>query len=256
LASQPVSSGSFTHAVGRPRIILVGAGHVFDIRAAVKAVIRQKRPQTVALELDYGRFQGLLSKERGSGEGMPLAYRLLARFQQDLAEQYGSEAGSEMVAAAEAAGEVGANVELIDMDALSVFKRMFKAMSFKEKLLLAAGAVMSMFTSKSTVEKELERFSSNEEGFMAEIKASYPSLVRVLIDERNEHMAGRLREISARSEGTVAVVGDGHIAGMTALLSEFAEVEVCRLGELRSMPADGQNAQMTMSFVVNPHDKP
>lgn len=251
---QSTSPGTLAD-VERPRIVLVGAGHVFDIREAVKEVIRRERPRNVALELDLARFQGLLSRERGSGEGLPLVYRLLAKFQQGIAEQYGSEAGSEMVAAAEAAQEVGARLELIDMDAIMVFKRMFNAMSLKEKLLLAAGSVASIFAGKKTVEREIDRFSSDEEGVMAEIRESYPSLVRVLIDERNEHMAAKLKSIAGPG-GTVAVVGDGHVSGMAAILSGFADVEVYRLGQLRSMPADGQNAQLTMSFTLAPHDKP
>lgn len=254
--SQQIPSVPPANPAVRPRIVLVGAGHVFDIREAVKTVIRRERPRTVALELDSARFQALLSKERGNGEGMPIVYRLLAKFQSDIAQQYGSEAGSEMIAAAEAAGEVGARIELIDMDALNVFKRMFNSMSFKEKLLLAIGTVFSLFASRKTVEKEIERFSSDEDKVMAEIKASYPSLVRVLIDERNEHMAKKLKDVSSTAGGIVAVVGDGHVPGMSALLSGFADVEVVRLGQLREMPSDGHNAQVTMSFVLNPHDKP
>lgn len=177
---------------------MVGTGHVFDIRTAIKGVVHQVRPQTVALELDAGRFLALQSKERGRGKGLPFTYKLLAKMQQNLAEQYGSEAGSEMIAAAEAAQEIGAGIELIDMDALTVFRRMTQAMSMKEKLLMVVGTFMSLFAGKSAVEEEMERYKSDEEGFMAEVKKVYPSIARVLIDERNEYMAGRLRMTSSR----------------------------------------------------------
>lgn len=247
-----VDSQSIQGIITKPRIVLVGVGHVFDIKAAVKGVIHKVMPVTVALELDSARFYALLSKERGGKGSVPLVYRLLAKFQQDLAEQYGSEAGSEMLAAAEAAGEVGARVELIDMDASSTFMRMIKAMSIKEKVLMATGAMLALFARKSTVEKELNQFMSNEEKFMSDIQKAYPSVVRILIDERNDFMAKKLREISGRSTVTVVVVGDGHISGMTKMLSEFAQVDVWRLNELQSMPSDGQNSQMTLSFTVSP----
>jgi pheromone shutdown protein TraB len=243
-------SSSIISAV-KPRIVLVGVGHVFDIKSAVKGIIHQTRPEVVALELDSARFSSLLSKERGGGGSVPLIYRLLAKFQRDLAEQFGSEAGSEMLAAADAAGEIGARVALIDMEAAAVFTRMTKAMSLKEKMLMMIGVVMALFTRKATVEKELDRFMSNEDKFMSEIQKAYPSVVRVLIDERNEYMARKLKEISSISRVTVAVLGDGHVTGMTRMLSEFAEVEIWRLNDIQNMPPSSQNSEMTLSFTVN-----
>lgn len=223
---------------------------MFDIRSAVKGVIHQVRPNVVALELDALRFNALRSSERGGASSVPFIYRLLAKFQRDLAEQYGSEAGSEMLAAAEAAFEVGARVELIDTDAATAFARMMKIMSLKEKMLLAVGVIMALFTRKSTVEKELDRFASDEDKFMAEIQKAYPSVVKVLIDERNDFMARKLRGISSVSPTTVAVLGDGHVSGMTRALSEFAEVQIWRLNDLQNMPQSSRNSEMTMSFVV------
>jgi pheromone shutdown protein TraB len=235
----------------KPRIVLIGVGHVFDIKSAVKGIIHQTRPEVVALELDAVRFSSLLSKERGKGGPAPLVYRLLAKFQRDLAEQFGSEAGSEMLAAADAAGEVGARVALIDMDAAAVFARMTKIMSVREKMLMMIGAVMTLFTRKATVEKELDRFMSNEDKFMAEIQKAYPSVVKVLIDERNEFMAKKLKEISSISGITVAVLGDGHVSGMARMLSEFSEVVIWRLNDLQSMPQNASNNEMTLSFTVS-----
>ena len=241
----------------RPTIVLLGIGHVFDMKNAVKEAVRRIRPQTVALELDSGRFSALRSRERGDGRGLPLTYRLLAKLQQSLAEQYGSEPGSEMIAAAEAAEEIGAGIELIDMDALMVFRRMTAAMSIREKLLMIGGIFVSLVAGKSAVEKEMERYKSDEKGFMAEVERAYPSVARVLIDERNEHMAERLRGISSRSGTILAVVGDAHIPGVAGRLSEFADVEVLRLDDLQNPSRDGQNAQVTMSFVVGgPWGKP
>jgi pheromone shutdown protein TraB len=241
----------------RPKIILVGIGHVFDIRTAVKGVVHRFRPQTVALELDSGRFAALQSSKRGDGRVLPVTYRLLAKLQQNLAEQYGSEAGSEMIAAAEAASEIGAAVELIDMEAMSVFKRMTGAMSFKEKLMMIVGIFISLVAGKKAVEAEMEMYKSNEAGFMEEVQKSYPSIARVLIDERNAHMAERLKGIASRSSVTLAVVGDAHVPGMTLLLSNYAELEVLRLDDLNKPATEGQNAQMTVSFTVgSPGNKP
>lgn len=233
----------------RPRIMLIGVGHVFDIREKIRGVIVDERPQTVALELDSARFYSLLNRDKGRGEG-PLIYQLLARFQSELAKEYGTEVGSEMIAAANAAKEVGANIALIDMDSMKMFRGLRQAMSLKEKVLLAVGTVLSLFARKSTVEKELERYQKDEERFIAEVKKSYPTVMRVLIDERNRYMAERLKEISATSQNTIAIVGDGHISGMQTLVSDFADVDIIRLNELQGYSPKLDNKEISFSFTI------
>jgi len=251
------STGGMPASSARPLIILVGIGHVFDIRSAVMEVIRRAAPNTVAIELDGARYQALRHRERTSGRGLPFTYRLLAKVQENLAEQYGSEVGDEMLAAVDAALQVGARVELIDMDSAQVFRRMITNMTMKERVLMAMGIFLALFAGKGAVEKELEMYKTDEKKFMAEAQRAYPTMTRVLIDDRNEHMAKRLRDISASSSVTLAVVGDGHVSGIQRLVSEFAEVEVRRLGELQTMPREGQNTQFTMSFEVRrADDKP
>lgn len=241
----------------RPRIILVGIGHVFDIRSAVIDVIHHAAPNTVAIELDGARYQALRHREQASGRGLPFTYRLLAKVQENLAEQYGSEVGDEMLAAVDAALQVGARVELIDMDSAQVFRRMITTMTMKERVMMVLGIFLALFAGKRAVEKELEMYKSDEKRFMAEAQKAYPTMTRVLIDDRNEHMARRLKDISASSSVTLAVIGDGHVSGIQRLVSEFADVEVRRLGELQNMPQEGQNTQFTMSFEVRrADDKP
>lgn len=238
-----------------PKIILVGVGHIFDIREKVKNIIYSINPQMVALELDPARFYSLSHREEGHPSDVPMIYQLLARFQSNLAKEYGSEVGSEMIAAAEAAKNIGAKLALIDMDAVTMFAKMRKSMSMREKAFLAVGTIMALFTRKSTVEKELEIYRKDEEKFMREIKEAYPSIAGILIEERNRYMSDRLKEISLQSNLTVAIIGDGHVSGMQKMISEFAEVEIWRLDDLQKQSSGKDNAEMTMSFVVNPEHK-
>lgn len=241
-------------ALVKPTIVLIGVGHVFDLRDNVRAVIRDVQPQTVALELDSARFYGLISADRRDKGGQPILYQLLGRFQQSMAEQYDSEVGSEMLAAASAAREVGADIALIDMDALAMLSRLRRFMPLKEKVLMIIGAFLAVFTRRKKVERELKRYTENEEGFMNEIRRAYPSVVKILIDERDRFMVDRLREISRKSDVTVAIVGDGHVTGMTKLVSEFANVKVWRLDRLRETSAMSGNDQMTFSFMLESDD--
>jgi pheromone shutdown protein TraB len=214
-------------------ITLVGVGHVFQLRQSVQAIISRVRPDLVCVELDRMRYDALVSRERGRGPSM--VYAMLSSFQERLAESYGSSVGDEMLAAVEAARELGANVALIDMEATVVFKRMVAALTLRERFWLLMSALGSVFMTKRRVEKELARFEENQDEVMQELAKRFPTIKRILMDERDNHMAEQLRRLQAVHPNIVAVLGDGHMQGISLRLKDMAiEHEVVRLSELRS----------------------
>jgi pheromone shutdown protein TraB len=225
-------------------ITLVGVGHVFAISDQVRDLILSRRPEVVCLELDPARYSALMDRHRDRRGRVPLQYLLLAQIQKRMADKFESEAGAEMLAAARAASEVGARVALIDMDAAMVFGRLWRAMPFREKLHLMFGAMVGLVASKETVEKEMDKYESHEVEYIETLGSEFPSVKRVLIDERNIHMARRIADIAGRHEHVLAVVGDGHMQG---LLEELGpeNVEAIRLKDLRRagqqpLASDGQ----------------
>ncbi|MBN1677173.1 MAG: TraB/GumN family protein [Candidatus Thermoplasmatota archaeon] len=229
-------------------ITIVGVGHVFAISENVKDLIRSRRPEVVCLELDPGRYRALVHKE--DSRKAPLQYRLLELFQKRMATKFGTEVGDEMVAAVDAAREVGAKVALIDMDAAMVFARLWKRMSFKEKMHLMGGAFAGLFASKERVEKELGKYEESSDRYMELLGEGFPSIKEVLIDDRNKFMAGRLSELAAQHASIVAVVGDGHVPGIASGL-EGSEVETVRLKDLRTSSATPSSGQeFTTSFWI------
>ena len=115
-------------------ITLVGVGHVFDLSEKVKEAVRSRRPAVVCLELDPARYHALLNP--GEQRKAPLPYMLLARFQQKMASDFGTEAGDEMMAAASAAGEIGAKVALIDVNASGMLGTLWRRMPLRERFKL------------------------------------------------------------------------------------------------------------------------
>ncbi|MDD1769021.1 MAG: TraB domain-containing protein [Methanomassiliicoccales archaeon] len=210
-------------------IVLVGVGHVFNISDQVRGLIVKHMPRAVCIELDPGRYEALLNP--GKERKVPVTYRLLAQFQKRMAREFGVEAGSEMVSAAKAAREIGADVLLIDADASALFLQLWREMSAKERMYLMFSAITGFFISRSRVEKELEKFEENEERYLQEIGEQFPTLKKVLIDDRNKIMATRIESASQRYDNVLAVVGDGHIEGISRLLAG-SEVQVYRLREL------------------------
>lgn len=223
---------------------------MFKISEQVRSIITRERPGAVCVELDLQRYHALLQERERKGEA-PLAYRFLALFQQRMARQFGGEVGQEMLSSVEAAREVGAEVLFIDIDATSMFSRLWEEMPLKEKVMLIGSAAWSFLLSKEKVEKELEEFQKNEKEYMHTFSDQFPTLKKVLIDERNEIMASRIGRAEEIYHSVVAVIGDGHIDGVARLL-EGREVQMIRLRELRSMEvgpkAEGTNAEIQMHF--------
>ncbi len=210
-------------------ITLLGVGHVFDLSGAVREAVVSARPSIVAVELDPVRYQALVAGAVRPGSGV---YGLLGRAQRRLARQYGTIAGGEMLTAIEAARSVGARVAFIDMDSATAVGRMFSQMSLKEKVRFALSAIAALFVRRRTVDREVAAYQADPVGFLDELGRRYPSVKRVLLDERNDHMARALRELEASSGDVIAVVGEGHVEGLSTGLSD-RPLRVVRLQDLR-----------------------
>jgi len=214
-------------------ITLVGVGHVFNISEQVKNIVRSRHPEVVCLELDAGRYATLAN--RNAPRSIPLQYRLLAYFQKRMAEKFGTEVGDEMMAAADAAREIGASVALIDVDASRMFAELWRRMSFKERMSLLGGAFLGIFIPKERVEHEVERYEQNADEYIRGMGEGFPTIKEVLIDDRNRFMAQKLTALSIQHQNVLAVVGDGHVPGLLEAL-KGSEVDVVRLKDLRAAP--------------------
>lgn len=212
-------------------IVLLGTGHVFDLEAAVQDEIRSRSPGVVALELDPDRYRALQADDR-EPQG-PLFYRALARFQQGMAERYGVQPGDEMLAAARAARQVGAPVALVDRDAQETFARLWREMGWWEKTRFVGSSLGSLLIPGRAVEDHLEEIQQDASAYLSVLGEKYPTVKRVLLDERNHHMADRIDDLAHRHETVVGVLGEGHVDGVRDLLvGRGHEVETVRLDEL------------------------
>lgn len=229
-------------------ITLIGTGHVFDIGARVREEIRRAAPVVVAIELDPPRYHALRNKGAERGKA-PLAYRALADFQKRIADQYGVEAGAEMLAAADEARDLGVPLALIDRDAQFTFQRLVREMSFMEKLKLGGSTVLSLFMPGKSVEKQVDEMQDDYSRFFVEMGKRFPTLKRVLLDERNEHMAKAIVEMAKTQDRIVAVVGDGHVDGMRDILvAQGHNVETVRLKALRAVPVGTATASISVNI--------
>jgi pheromone shutdown protein TraB len=213
-------------------ITLIGVGHVFNIRPNIEKLISDRMPTVVCVELDKFRYQALINKQRNTDA--PLMYQLLARFQKKMADEYGVDVGEEMLGAVNVAKKIEAKIAFIDVDASFIFDRFWKSMSFSEKMKFIIGAFGGVFVRKKQVERELERFGNDSEKYLEMFGKEFPTVKEELIDKRDVHMASAIRGINQKFDNIVAVIGDGHITGISKELADL-ELEIIRLKDVRKM---------------------
>ena len=238
-------------------ITLIGTGHVFNLSQALINIFDERQPEILCVELDTQRYNALMLKQTDpkayeeAGKNLPVIYRLLAKFQEDMANQYGVTAGEEMLTTINYAQTHQLPLAFIDMNAQHLFAKMLKSMSFSEKVKLMFSGVGGLFISKKRVEKELKKIEGNFDTYLEEISEKFPTIKRVLIDERNLYMVQQLASASQKYGKIVAVVGDGHIPGLTKLLTKKEiDFETIRLSELRK-EEPGKKDPATASFSLN-----
>jgi len=212
-------------------ITILGTGHVFRIHEQVSFIVKNSWPEAVLVELDPQRLRSMRSPPGKEEAKAPWFYRMMAQQQLRLADEFGSEVGSDMLAAVEAAEKAGAELVLIDEYASLAVKKLLERMSGREKVRLLLSSMRGMLSSKKTVEKELGRFSEAEEDYIQDMRRQFPSLMSMLIDERNERMAAKIGSAAARYKDIVVVVGDAHVEGLAESLKDH-EVRKIRLRDL------------------------
>lgn len=223
-----------------PRVLLLGTAHVVDLSGPLRRVFSGRVLDGVAVELDYERAHALLTDPKGPRPtgNAPLLARLWAHLQRRLgAEIGGGDPGEEMKLAATLARERGLPLFLIDDPIRVTFARLLRSMPVRERVTLLLGGLVGLFVPARVVSEEMDRYADRPEEFTEELRRASPTVARVLLDERNEHMADRLAHLRAQGFGRLAVVvGDAHVPGLFAALGRRGvPVEAIPFRELRAL---------------------
>jgi pheromone shutdown-related protein TraB len=237
----PMTDGSAPADDGRAAegsVRLVGTAHVSaESVDEVERVVREDRPDVVAVELDEGRFRQLKGETpddldpkdllRGSMAFQFLAYWLLSYVQQQLGERFDIQPGADMKAAVDVAEEVGANVALVDRDIQVTVQRFWSRMRFREKLRLVWELALAVFgLGGGEAEEEFDPDDLTDvdvvTAMMEEFREFSPRGAAALIDERDAYLAHHIHALREQGNRVVAVIGAGHRAGVEAYLAEPA----------------------------------
>jgi pheromone shutdown protein TraB len=239
-------------------ITLIGTGHVFDLSAALLTIFDEKQPDVIGVELDSQRYQALILRNTDpttyehAKKNLPAIYKILAAFQENMAEQYGVNSGDEMLTAITYAQSHQLPVAFIDTNAQTLFINMWKTMPFTEKSKLLLSGLGGLFISKKRVEAELKNYEQNFDTYIEEIGKKFPTIKRTLIDERNQTMVNNLLTLHQQHQKIIACVGDGHVPGISKLLQEkqipFETIRLQQLQNMKKIETDGTSAHFSIDY--------
>jgi len=218
-------------------ISLIGTAHVSRESAElVKAVIDEKKPDTVCVELCQPRFQTLRQKDhwremdiikviKEKKAFLLLSNLLLASFQKKLAKKFDIKPGEEMIAAIDTGEAMGAHIHLADREIRITLSRAWRIMGAWEKVKLMFQLLYSVGGVDEISEEDIEKMKQEDvlQTLLADVQKSHPVLRDILIDERDRYLAQKIK--TAPGNDIVAVVGAGHVPGIRKYWNEDIDLE-------------------------------
>lgn len=217
-------------------IILIGTAHISQAsKELVRETIENEHPDTVCIELDEGRLQSIRDPERWKKTDLKevikkkqlatlIANLVLGSYQKRMGDQTGVKPGSELKEAADIASSKDIPIVLADRDIKITLKRTWACTPWYRKLSLLGGLFGSIFDKTEISEEDLAKIKEQDalNSMMQEFGNTYPEVKQVLIDERDQFLAGRIK--NAEGKKIVAVVGAGHVKGIASIISENKEL--------------------------------
>jgi len=228
-------------------VTLIGTAHVSRLSAElVERVIEEEGPDTVCVELCQSRYQSMTQRKKWQDTDLIKMIRekkatllllnlILAYFQKKIGQKLGIKPGEEILRAIRGAEATGANVHLADRDIRITLSRTWRAIGLWTKIRLLAQVITSAGQVESIKEEDIEKMKNRDvlEMILSEVSEFLPEVSRILIDERDQYLAHKIR--TAPGKKIVAVVGAGHIPGLQRYWNLPVDMK-----QLEQIPAKGR----------------
>lgn len=202
----------------------------------VRSTIKEEDPDIIALELDPKRLYALVSGKKRKPQlkdikriGLKgyVLNQIGAYIEHRLGRMVGVKPGSEMTLAFNLAKKGNIKVALIDQDIEITLKRLSRSLSFKEKLNFVLDILKAVFLRKKEVDFDLTTVPTEEliKKMMSKVRKRYPNFYKVLVKDRNRHMARKLAGLMLYypDQKILAIVGAGHVKEIVSLTRKFYE---------------------------------
>jgi len=218
--------------------IIVGTAHISRHSAdLVREVIEKEKPDVVCVELDEKRLKALSEKNRWENLDLRQIIKnkqlstlmvnlVLSSYQKKLGEKLGVTPGTELLEAVKTANENNIPVELCDREVRVTLRRAWHSMNLWQKSKFLSGGLAGIFEKQELTEEKLAELRSKDvlSEMMDEIGKAMPVLKKVIIDERDQYIAQKMKY--SKGEKVVSVVGAGHVKGIVKYLENNGDVDL------------------------------
>lgn len=218
-------------------IILIATAHVSKESAElVRQVIAEERPDSVCVELDEERYQNIQNPQawektdivkviKSKKVGFLLANLALSSYQKKIAKKLDATVGGEMIQGIESAKEIGASLVLADRSIQTTFLRIWRKLSLWDKTKLSFGLLFSFEEDTEVSSQDIKDLMEKDmlESAIAGIRERFPQIGEVLISERDQYLAAKIKDAPGRK--VVAVLGGAHVPGVTKELCQTQDIE-------------------------------
>ena len=236
-------------------VTILGTAHVSkESVALVEDKILSKNFDCIAVELCPARYENLKNRSwwqnldiyevfKKKKASLLLINLALSAYQKRLADKVGVEAGKEMIRAVELAAENDIRIEAIDRDISTTLHRLVTRVSFWQKIKIFSGLIVGIFVGEEVDRDQIESLKKGDmlHSVIEEFGESLPQIKKVLIDERDEFMTGKLSMLTMSEDppkNILAIVGAGHLVGMVPILNK--PPNRTRINELTLKPPSGR----------------
>lgn len=217
---------------------IVGTAHISRQSAdLVRQVIENEKPDVVCIELDEKRLAALSEKNRWENLNLKQIIRekqlstliinlVLASYQKKLGEKLGVAPGTELLEAVKTAKEKNIPIELCDREVRITLRRAWHSMGLWQKMKLIAGGFGGIFEKQELTEEKLAELRNKDvlSEMMDELGKAMPILKKVIIDERDQYLAEKMKEVKGNK--IVSVVGAGHVKGIVNALNGNTKINL------------------------------
>ena len=217
--------------IDKTTITLIGTAHVSkESVALVEEKIMSREFDCVAVELCPARYENLKNRSwwqnldiyevfKKKKASLLLINLALSAYQRRLADKVGVEAGQEMIRATELALDNKIRLEVVDRDITTTLHRLVTKVSFWQKMKIFSGLIVGVFVGEEVDREQIENLKKGDmlHSVIEEFGESLPQIKKVLIDERDEFMVGKLSMLATSEDAPksiLAIVGAGHLVGM------------------------------------------
>ena len=236
-------------------VTILGTAHVSkESVALVEDKILSKNFDCITVELCPARYENLKNRSwwqnldiyevfKKKKASLLLINLALSAYQKRLADKVGVEAGKEMIRAVELAAENDIRIEAIDRDISTTLHRLVTRVSFWQKIKIFSGLIVGIFVGEEVDRDQIESLKKGDmlHSVIEEFGESLPQIKKVLIDERDEFMTGKISMLTMSEDSPkniLAIVGAGHLVGMVPTLNK--PPNQTRMNQLNLKPPSGR----------------